>query len=160
MTFWFYISGPAAILSFYVNEINTQNPILTWNLDGSGVERKWNYGSFGFYYDKHYTILVKGSSNDANQSAISLDDIVFKESQYCAVTPSTAHVGSTLPLPVVTKAPTTTRNPSSTPPPSAIDCNFETDFCNWINDANSPLKWKRNQGYTSNSDFAPTIDNT
>jgi hypothetical protein len=88
---------------------------------------------------------------------IALDDVIFQESKFCSVYPSTAMAGSGLPLP--SKPITTTANPI-TPIPSVYDCNFEKDFCNWKNDINRPLKWKRNRGSTDSDETGPSIDHT
>lgn len=155
MTFWYYIYGPnPGSLSFHVNDIVTDVSIMVWSLGGSDLGREWNYGTFGFYYDKDYTIIIRGFSGN-NQTALAVDEIVFRDAQYCATTPSLATV-NTLPPPTVTKAPPTT--PGTTRPPSAFDCTFETGLCNWQRDESLTMKWVRvNGGF---NDYAPAIDHT
>jgi len=89
---------------------------------------------------------------------IALDDVIFQESKYCSVFPSTAMAGSGLPLPSKPIL-TTTANPI-TPIASVYDCNFEKDFCNWKNDLSRPLLWRRNRGSTDSGETGPTIDHT
>lgn len=155
MSFWYNMYGPnPGYLSFHVHDIVSGNTIMVWNLGGTNLGRDWNYGTFGFFYDKDYTILIKGTSGD-NQTAIAVDEIVFRDSQYCSITPSSA-VATTLPPPTVTKPPATTT--VSTKPPSPLDCTFETGLCNWQKDNSRTMQWVRVQG--AFNDYAPPIDHT
>jgi hypothetical protein len=125
-----------------------------WKDGGLDLGNQWNYGAFGFYYDTPYTVLVQATTG-TSEDFIALDDVYFKESQYCSVVPDTAITGGVLPLPQ-----TTTRAPTSTPVPSVYDCNFETGFCNWKNDVTKPLNWTRIRGSTSSIDTGPPFDHT
>ncbi len=44
-------------------------------------------------------------------------------------------------------------------PPSLI-CDFETDYCNWINDTTSNFYWTRSKNATSSIGTGPSIDHT
>jgi hypothetical protein len=126
-------------LQFFVRDLTNGNTILIWRYGGKNLGNQWNYGSIGFFYPNPYTIVIQGMRGNSPGS-ISLDDIIFKESQFCSTNPSDAFTGN-LPLPT-----TTTTKPTSTPIPSVYDCNFEKDFCNWQNDISRPLFWIRHQG--------------
>jgi hypothetical protein len=39
-------------------------------------------------------------------------------------------------------------------------CDFETDYCNWINDTTSDFFWKRSKNATSTAGTGPSIDHT
>jgi len=130
--------------------------ITMWKDGGFDRGNQWNYAQFGFYFDKPYSVIIQASTGSGS-GFIGLDDIYFKESQYCNVLPETAGAGGNLPLPQIT---TSTRNPLSTPAPSVYDCNFEKDFCNWKNDLSLRLTWIRNSGTTITGNTGPTTDHT
>ena len=129
--------------------------ITVWKDGGFDLGDQWNYGQFGFYFEDPYSIVIQASTGSAS-GFIGLDDIYFKEAQYCSVFPENAATGGSLPLPQIT---TTTKNPI-TPTPSIYDCNFEIDLCNWKNDLTVPLTWLRNKGSTSSSETGPNTDHT
>ena len=157
LTFWYYITGSnAGSLSFYVQDITNNNSYIIWKNGGADLGIEWNYGSFGFYFNNPYTIRIVSESSTSAR-IIALDDLIFQESKYCAVYPSSAMAGTGLPLPV--NPTTTTKNPI-TSFPSVYDCNFETNFCNWNNDVTRKLMWTRNSGSTSSYETGPTIDHT
>lgn len=160
MTFWYYINGPSnEILSVFIFDIQTNKTTRMWDLGARNLGREWHYGSFGFYYEKPYTIFLRALSTE-NDSTIAVDDIIFKESQYCSTTPLSAE-STVLPIPTTTKPTTTTRDPSaSTVKPSAFDCDFEKDLCSYENDLSRPMQWSRNKGSTTTSDTGPNVDHT
>lgn len=158
MTFWYYISGRASpgYIYVYLKDAETDNNYFMWSLGGFDSGTQWNYASFGFYYERPYTILIKATSG-ANPSTIAVDDIMFKESQYCSVTPASAGP-AVLPIPSTTRPMTTTKDPSA--PTSDFDCDFEKDLCKYTNDLSQQLMWIRNQGATSSMDTGPNVDHT
>ncbi|CAF0741650.1 unnamed protein product, partial [Brachionus calyciflorus] len=158
LTFWYYISGtnPGSIL-IYVKNLRSNTNTLIWKDGNEDKGQQWNYGQFGFFSDSEYTIIIEGISG-SQQSSVSIDDIFFKDSQFCSVSPTSAAVGPGLPIPSTTT--TTTKSPTSTPAPSIYDCNFEIDYCNWKNDSSRPLTWLRNQGRTTSEDTGAEIDHT
>jgi hypothetical protein len=157
LTFWYYMTGTnAGTLSFYVVGANNSDNIIVWSTGGADLGEQWNYGAFGFYYDKPYKINIVGKNMGSN-GVIAIDDILFQESKYCGVNPPSAMAGTGLPLPSTPLQ--TTKNPI-TPLPSVYDCNFEKDLCTWKNDLSRPLKWTRNRGSTSSFETGPTIDHT
>lgn len=156
-TFWYFITGNnAGTLSIYVQDINTNTSIIIWQDGGSDLGNQWNYGTFGFYYDKPYSIRIV-AENGASTGVIAIDDLVFQESKYCAVIPAYAQAGTGLPIP--SKPITTTKNPI-TSLPSVYDCSFEKDYCQWTNDTTRPLYWIRNNGQTGTYETGPTTDHT
>ncbi len=104
-----------------------------------------------------YVVLIQGSSG-SSKSIIALDDIIFKEAEYCSASPSLAADGPGLPIP--SKPITTTKTPSSTDEPPLYDCDFESGFCNWQRDVSQPLSWTRIRGTTSTDDTGPSFDHT
>lgn len=129
---------------------------LIWKEGLNDKGPQWNYGQFGFYINSEYTIIIKGISGSA-QSSVAIDDIFFKDAQYCSISPLSAAAGSGLPIPSTT---TTTKVPQSTSAPSIYDCTFETGYCNWKNDSSRPLIWLRNQGSTGSIDTGADVDHT
>jgi hypothetical protein len=116
--------------------------VITWNLGGNNLGNQWNYGSFGYYLNDPYVVVIR-ATRGGSPGAVALDDIIFKESQYCSISPSEAIAGTGLPLP--TAIPTTTKS-GTTSIPSVYDCSFEVNFCTWTNDYSRPLNWTRNKG--------------
>ncbi len=143
-TFWYYMSGNnCGSLKISAAQLQNQQIKTLWFQNCTDLGKQWNYGSFGFYLDGPYEIILEGARGNPN-TILAIDDIYFKESQYCSVTPPEAKY-EILPLP--TQSPTTT--PTSTIQPSVYDCDFENEnrpFCNWNNDYSRPLNWTRMQG--------------
>jgi hypothetical protein len=109
-----------------------------------------------FISRNHSRLLFK------HRQALDLDSLVWmisilKNPNSVPFYQPTAATAGKLPLPQIT---TTTRNPLSAPAPSVYDCNFENDFCNWINDLTLKLKWIRNCGTTVTVNTGPTADHT
>lgn len=143
-TFWYLMKGNncGSLRISAVLSQNQQSKSL-WNRNCTDLGNQWNYGQFGFYLDSSYEIIIEAERGSPS-TILAIDDIYFKESQYCSVSPSEAQ-NEILPLP--TQTPTTT--PTSTLQPSIYDCDFENDnapFCNWLNDYSRPLNWTRMQG--------------
>ena len=160
MTFWFYITGFSGFIEFYVKDLATGEITEIWKSEirnNFDFGKQWNFGSFGFYLNRPYIILIQGVSRDA-QTVVALDDIIFKESEYCSVEPYLAAVGPGFPLP--SKPITTTKTPSSTVNPPLYDCDFEYGYCNWRNDESRPMKWTRIRGSTNTQDTGPSFDHT
>jgi hypothetical protein len=125
-----------------------------WRYGGLTMNQ-WNYGSFGFYINSPYKILIEGARGGST-GYIALDDILFKDSTYCTVTPSYAQAGTGLPLP----QPSTTIRPPVTSLPTVYDCDFEVDFCNWKQDPNNDIDWERNRASTTTLETGPSVDHT
>jgi len=130
--------------------------ITMWKDGGFDLGNQWNYGQFGFYFENPYSVIIQASTGSGS-GFIGLDDVYFKEAQYCTVLPENAAAGGNLPLPQIT---TTTKNPLLTPTPSIYDCNFEIDYCNWKNDFSVRLTWIRNSGSTETGNTGPITDHT
>jgi hypothetical protein len=141
-------------LEVSIKNLKTNETTQMWKDGGADYGKEWNYGAFGFYFADPYIVVVSAVSG-GSPGSIGVDDIIFKESQYCSVQPPQADAGGSLPLPELT-----TKTPTSTPTPSIYDCSFENDFCNWKNDYSRPLNWTRNQGSTLSGDSGPSIDHT
>ena len=154
MTFWYYFSGVGnASLTFRVVDKIGQKNVPVWNLNGSSG-RKWQFGSFGFYFNNIYEIRII-ALGDGKEGSVALDDIIFKESQFCGTYPPEAATDASLPLPTTTPRPSTTKNPS---PNLDFDCDFEDSFCNWSPDLSKPLNWTRKQGKSLVD--GPKVDHT
>lgn len=154
MTFWYFFSGVGnATLIFRVSDYDMEESVSVWSLNGSSG-RKWQFGSFAFYINKihHVTIIALG---DGKEGSVALDDIIFKESQFCGTYPPEAATETSLPLPTTTARPSTTKNPS---PNLDFDCDFEYNFCNWSPDLSKPLNWTRKQGKSLIA--GPKVDHT
>jgi hypothetical protein len=152
MTFWFYMNGakPGKI-TFFVRNLNTNEKFELWSEFEYDFGIEWQFGSFGFYINDPYIVLIEGkSANITAQGVIALDTIIFRESDYCSKQPLNAL--STDSLPVPSKPITTTRVPQTTLQPPLYDCDFEKGFCNWEEDLNRPMKWLRIMGQTSSTD--------
>ena len=132
----------------------TNNSITIWRDGGKDYGNQWNYGQFSFYLNAPYAVTIQGTRG-GSVGVVAIDDLFFKESQYCSVQPDSANAGGNLPLQTTTRVPTTV-----TPIPSVYDCNFEVDFCNWENDVSRPLNWTRNKGSTTTSETGPSVDHT
>lgn len=157
MTFWYIISGSTPnYLSFSVRNLETNKLNDIWYFGKTDNKNEWNYGSFGFYVDYSYSIQIEAKIGGTD-GIVALDDIIFKESQFCGTQPYQATAGF---LPIPYKSTTTTPTPSSTLVPPMYDCDFESGFCNYKNGVDSALSWIRNQGRTSNSDTGPRFDHT
>jgi hypothetical protein len=130
--------------------------ITMWKDGGFDLGNQWNYGQFGFYFQNPYSVIIQASTGSST-GFIGLDDIYFKEAQYCSVFPDNAAGGGNLPLPQLT---TTTKNPLLTPSSSIYFCDFEINLCNWKNDLSVRLTWIRNRGSTLSLDTGPTTDHT
>lgn len=147
----------AGSLEFSLLDLKTNLTTPIWKSGSSNYGRNWNFGSVGFYTSHSYVIVLQGYSSNLN-SFLAIDDIIFKESEFCSVDPVNAKPDFPgFPLP--TKPPTTTKVPTSTDKPPLYDCDFETGFCNWENDP-MPLEWKRTRGSTSTPDTGPSFDHT
>ena len=48
----------------------------------------------------------------------------------------------------------------STVSQSALDCDFEKDICNWVQDKTDRFDWTRAQGPTSSASTGPIVDHT
>jgi hypothetical protein len=135
-----------------VKNLDNNQTTLIWKDGGYNYGDQWNYGQFGFGIDSSYVVIIEGTSGIG---IVAIDDLFFKESQYCSIQPVSANAGGNLPLQTTTRLPTTV-----TPIPSVYDCNFEVDFCNWENDYTRPLNWTRNRGSTTISETGPSVDHT
>ena len=40
------------------------------------------------------------------------------------------------------------------------DCNFEVDFCKWVQDKTDKFDWKRHKGSTGSAGTGPKVDHT
>ena len=156
LTFWYFVSGQvsAGFLIVSLQNLKTNEVVNLWKDGGFDHGDQWIYGSLGFYMEDPYMIIfnaVRGGS----PGIVGLDDISFKESHFCSVSPSNASTGNFLPLPPVR---TTTKSPVTIK--GDLDCDFETDLCKWKNVEDVMLSWKRNQGNTGTSMTGPMIDHT
>ena len=83
---------------------------------------------------------VRGASSYSN---IAIDDI--------NITPNICSKDSTTPIPGLA---------TLTYPFQPINCNFEKDYCNWVNDTNAEFSWIRNKGPTLSDLTGPLVDVT
>jgi hypothetical protein len=89
-----------------------------------------------------YEIVFNAQRGNAS-SFLAIDDVFFKNSEFCSINPPQALTSDQLPLP--SQMQTTT--PVSTVAPSIYDCDFEkNNFCNWKNDLKRPLNWTLETG--------------
>lgn len=141
-TFWFYISGvDAGFIEIVVKDMTNNNLYSLWRLGGTNMATQgWQFGQLGFYLDSPHTVIVQ-ATRGGSAGSVAIDDIYFKESQYCSFTPMDSFTGTNLPVPLAT----TTRRPTQ-PTPSALDCDFEEDLCQWKNDVSKNIDWKRFNG--------------
>ena len=153
MTFWYYITGevPGSLIFSIKDKTNT--PVIVWRLEASKNNNDWQFGSFGFYMQESYRIEIQ-ASRGASPGSIGVDDLWLKDSQYCSTIPPEAQESQGLTTPATTTVSTTT------PQPSVYDCDFEKDYCSWMNDGAQKATWVRNQGNTLNSNTGPSIDHT
>jgi hypothetical protein len=141
-------------LSIYVKDLLREETFKVWEFNQRSTGREWNYGSIGFFYDSPYTLLIS-AARGGYTGTIAVDDLMFKESQFCACQPESAKGPDTLPLPSVIG----TTTPSQIIP-SPYNCDFENDFCNWYHDSSKPLNWTRLQGKTADYLTGPSFDHT
>ena len=153
VTFWYYITGeqPGALIFYIRDKVNKE--AIVWRLQTSKSDNSWQFGSFGFYMEESYRIEIQ-ATRGSSPGSIGVDDIWIKDSQYCSTLPPDAQDGQGLPTPATTTASTTTARPT------VYDCDFERDYCNWMNDGTQKATWVRNQGNTLNSNTGPAVDHT
>ena len=156
LTFWYFISGQvtAGFLIVSLKNIKTNQVFVLWKYGGVNLGDQWNYGSFGFYMEDPY-IIVFTAQRGGSPGIVGLDDIIFKESQFCSINPMNASTGTSFPLPM---ASTSTKKPVVIT--SDLDCDFEVNLCNWKNVLNAKINWKRNQGTSGMSQTGPLFDHT
>lgn len=92
----------------------------------------------------YFDIIFEGVVGDGDKGDIALDDLEIGLSGSCAYYNST----------------TTTQPTSTLKPPSAFQCDFETEVCDWYNDPTSSAQWIVRSGQNSSVGLAPTIDHT
>ena len=97
-------------------------------------------------------MVFEGIRGNGFTGDIAIDDVSYSIGS-CVIRPSTA-----VPRPPTTSRPATTRQP--TPRPTGYNCDFQTGFCTWTNDASAPFNWTRHRGSTSSLDTGPASDHT
>ena len=156
MTFYYYAQADSFELNIILESLGGDLMTSVWKITESNAEKgKWAFGSIGLHVTSEYMVAFEASIASAT-GTIAVDDIIFKESQFCSANPDSAAVdqGGTTP------SQTTTKMSTSTQTPSQFDCDFEADFCAWNNDDKKPIRWKRNQGGSFSFASGPQTDHT
>ena len=144
--FWYHIqtvlAANAGKLNVWKKNAITGNLVLMWGIRNS-VLSDWREASFLYQDFEPHQIVFEGVRG-LGVSDIAIDDIHIIQGSECAFFPEIAK-------PIISTVTTTVTTPMNTytwVSQSTNDCNFETDFCNWINDASANFDWKRAQGPT------------
>ena len=159
ITFWYSMnSGAESYLDFTIHDISSDIKYKLWQLENKDfvydLSSEWHYGSLSFYMENTYTILISGKTIE-EKSRIAIDDIFFRESEYCSFNPLLAKTNTSLQPPSIK---TTTKQPMTTLKPQIYDCDFES-VCNWEN-STSKLKWLIQKGNSNKNSYLPNIDHT
>ncbi|XP_030849919.1 MAM and LDL-receptor class A domain-containing protein 1-like [Strongylocentrotus purpuratus] len=125
---------------------------MVWRLTGeqNDDDTVWKQGKIQ-YSDKQDRVKMEfvGVIGPGHQSDIALDDIRLIPGE-CDTYPPEAAV-----------LPTTTPVPPTTPPPSGTQsCDFERDFCDFVQATDDDFDWRREQGSTLTSNTGPSADHT
>lgn len=105
---------------------------------------------------RRFQITFEGVRGQSYSGDIAIDDVEFVVGT-CPIVPVRAK--PTNPWTTPSSAPTvTTVGPTAAP--SKWDCNFETNFCTWIQDTSDRFNWTRAKGSTTSYNTGPTSDHT
>ena len=141
-------------ITFILYGMQSKSYNFLWQMRNTNMGNQWNYGSFGFYYDAPYEIMIKGlrgSAGGSEDTITAIDDIFFKESTYCTVSPPQARKSA---LPPLTLGTNSSQLSNVT---SRFDCDFETSLGKWTVDESASRKWMRTSGRLTHS---PEVDHT
>ncbi|KAH9500542.1 hypothetical protein Btru_072226, partial [Bulinus truncatus] len=100
-------------------------------------------------------IIFEGTVGYNYEGDIAIDDISFS-SDFCSIQPQ---IALSLAVTTTVGTVTTTLQPFTTIP-TPYDCNFEIDFCGWIQDTTDNFNWTRSQGPAGSTQTGPIIDHT
>jgi hypothetical protein len=171
LTFWYYNSGSSnssssqsAVLSITLKDLATDKTTYLW-LSNLPLTTTWAYGSVGFYFPNGLYAIQMIVVASGSLTVVAVDDVIFREAEFCTATPIDAGAMPGLPLPSAgggngVRTTTASSQSGTTPKPSTFNCDFEKDFCSWAIDPTVKLKWQRNKGLTGTTDTGPSFDHT
>ncbi|XP_025085529.1 MAM and LDL-receptor class A domain-containing protein 1-like [Pomacea canaliculata] len=142
--FYYHMYGVGiGTLNVYTRSASTHNLFLIWSLS-SNQGNVWNYGRAPIVTNNSYEIIFEGVYGGNTTGDIAIDDISVSPYRcYGMIQPTTP---SSLTSPV-------------TYPPTSIDCDFESDICNWQQDTSDQFNWEVQAGRTLTG-TGPTADHT
>nr|XP_054757472.1 MAM and LDL-receptor class A domain-containing protein 1-like [Lytechinus pictus] len=150
-SFWYMMHGQdIGELRLLKTEAGLEETV--WSLKGeqNNDNTVWKQGKIQ-YSDAQDKVKMEfwGIVGSSDLSDIALDDIKLIPGECDTYPPEAAVV------------PTTTPAPPTTPPPSGTQsCDFESDFCDFVQSTDDDFDWRRGQGSTSTSGTGPSYDHT
>ncbi|KAM4557404.1 apical endosomal glycoprotein [Fundulus diaphanus] len=122
LIFWYYMEGTGVgELSVYLQPIDSQqNSTKLWT----------RIGDQGSHW-RHGRIILQATYPAKKEASFALDDIHIIRGKSCDDL-----------IPTTTNPPTTT----TSAPPSSMDCTFEEDLCNWVQEDTDDLNWTLSNG--------------
>ncbi|XP_025084909.1 MAM and LDL-receptor class A domain-containing protein 1-like [Pomacea canaliculata] len=153
MSFWFIKNiDDTDVINVLMRPATPANKssITVWSLKDS-VPTGWMHGRIDLYNRAPFYIIIEVIRGEDDHGVTALDDISFTESE-CMADPF--YAGDAFSLPSIPQLATTT------PVPSPCDCDFEEDFCEWVQDTSDDFDWTKSTGATSFQNTAPAFDHT
>ncbi|XP_025084906.1 MAM and LDL-receptor class A domain-containing protein 1-like [Pomacea canaliculata] len=145
LTFYYHLYGVGiGTLNVYTRSASTHNLTLIWSLSGN-QGNVWNYGRAPILTKNSYEIIIEGVYGGNTTGDIAIDDISLSSYRcFSIIQPTTTPRVLTSTL---------------TYPPTSIDCDFESDICNWQQDTSDQFNWEVQAGRTLTG-TGPTADHT
>ncbi|XP_025084894.1 MAM and LDL-receptor class A domain-containing protein 2-like isoform X1 [Pomacea canaliculata] len=143
--FYFHIYGVGiGTLNVYTRSASTHNLTLIWSVSGNHGN-VWDHGIAPILTNNSYEIIFEGVYGGNTTGDIAIDDIsVSPYLCFGIIRPTTTPSVLTSPV---------------TYPPTSIDCDFESDICNWQQDTSDQFNWEVQAGRTLTG-TGPTADHT
>ncbi|XP_041467526.1 MAM and LDL-receptor class A domain-containing protein 1-like [Lytechinus variegatus] len=150
-TFWFHMFGnDVSELELIRAPIETGIVEFVWRLRGQQSMDRTNWIQGQIPFKGSNMLAFTGTVGPGIYGDIALDDFLFVPGD-CVVLPREADL-----LPPTTSLPPTT----TTPAPNPYSCDFELNFCTYIQSLDDDMNWTRQKGRTSSYDTGPSQDHT
>ncbi|XP_067654295.1 MAM and LDL-receptor class A domain-containing protein 1-like isoform X2 [Haliotis asinina] len=148
ISFWYSMYGATVgSLNVYIR-VPGRTDNMIWHQSGNH-SNYWLFGQVPISERSNsYIIVFEGVRGNSYTGDIAIDDITVTSSTCGIIPPNAAAIPQTT-------AKVTTPSPGT----AAFSCNFENDFCGWVQITKMDLSnWKRRQGVTSGT--GPSTDHT
>ncbi|XP_077978860.1 MAM and LDL-receptor class A domain-containing protein 1-like [Glandiceps talaboti] len=143
LTFWYHMYGEdTGQLRVYKKNIVSQTEMMLWKLVGAQNDPlTWMYAQVPITTTgEEYMVIFEGVEGSGVLGDIAIDDVIILDDQSCGLEPTYADP---------------TINPST-----QITCNFESGFCDWIQDTDDEFDWSRRNSPTGSKYTGPDSDHT